>query len=91
MEENELLRMCELREAIPYSTFYQEYLVKNQPCIFRCHTEPGVFDRNRIRAFLMWTSYSHCKSFLSLGQTNLKNFKNLKPAKKGSVPQRCAQ
>jgi hypothetical protein len=29
------LKMAEVEADIAYSTFYQEYLLKNQPCILR--------------------------------------------------------
>jgi hypothetical protein len=35
MEDDEELKMCEIWEDIPYSTFYQEYLLNNKPCILR--------------------------------------------------------
>jgi hypothetical protein len=35
MEDDEELTMTEIWEDIPYSNFYQEYLLNNKPCILR--------------------------------------------------------
>jgi hypothetical protein len=35
MKDDEELKMSEIWEDIPYSTFYQEYLLSNKPCILR--------------------------------------------------------